>query len=51
MSSSRGLILGGSGATQTLTINLYEPLAFGGETANFGENIFAEHRIALYRIG
>ena len=50
MSSSRSLTLGGSGPTRTLTINLYEPLAFGGETANFGQNIFAEHRIALHRV-
>ena len=50
MSSSRSLILGGGGATQTLTITLYEPIAYGGETANFGANIFTEHRIALYRL-
>ena len=49
MSSSRSLTLGGSGATRTLTINLFDPIAFGGETANFGENIFTEHRVALYR--
>jgi len=50
VSSSRSLILGGGGATQTLTITLYEPIAYGGETANFGANIFTEHRIALYRL-